>query len=283
MLFIALSVIQSVLIFVSFRLFERFRLDNWQAIMVNYLVATGLCFLLGDMAGNFGQTLQSGWVPYAIVLGLMFIGTFYFFALSCQKAGVAITSVTSKMSVVIPVLFGYLLYGEKLGLLRVSGILLALVSFYLVFRKDRKALPEMKWAFLPVMVFLGNGFVDTGMKYAQHHHIPDSPIPFLMFTFLTSMVIAVAVVGYRITRGTAMQWKSVLGGVILGSLNFGSTYYILKALGTNESSVVFPISNSAIVGLSSLIGFFGFREKLTAINWAGVALSILAIIIIASA
>jgi drug/metabolite transporter (DMT)-like permease len=281
--FIILSVIQSTLIFVAFRLFDRYRIDNWQAITINYVVAGVLSFLLGDVAGNLPGIIRSDWVPYAIVLGFMFIGTFYFFALSCQKAGVAITSVTSKMSVVIPVLFGVFLYGESMGLVRISGILLALVAFYLVFRKEKKPLPEMKWAFLPLMVFLGNGLVDSGMKYAQHHFIGDHPIPFLMFTFLTAMVIALSISIIRHVRGVPLMWRSMAGGVILGALNFGSTYYIIKALGTNESSVVFPVANSAIVGLSALTGYFVFREKLTAINWAGVGMSIAAIMIIASA
>jgi drug/metabolite transporter (DMT)-like permease len=283
MLFIALSVVQSTLIFVAFRLFDRFRTDNWQAIMVNYVVATLLSFVLGHVGENFQDTIRSVWVPYSMGLGIMFIGTFYFFALSCQKAGVAITSVTSKMSVIIPVLFGFWLYGESLGVLRIFGIFLALVAFYLVFRKEKRPLPEMKWAILPVMVFFGNGLVDSGMKFAQHHYIADSPIPFLTFTFFTSLVIALTAVIIRLTRGVAFQWKSVTGGMILGALNFGSTYYIIKALGTQESSVVFPVANSAIVGLSALVGYFGFREKLTAINWTGIVLSILAIIIIASA
>jgi uncharacterized membrane protein len=283
MTFIILSVIQSTLIFVAFRLFDRYKVDNWQAITINYMVASVLSFILGDVAGNLAGVFRAGWVPYAVVLGFMFIGTFYFFALSCQKAGVAITSVTSKMSVIIPVLFGVILYGESLGVARVSGIMLALAAFYLVFRKEKKPLPEMKWAFLPLMVFLGNGLVDSGMKYAQHHFIGDHPIPFLMFTFLTAMVISLIVSIIRQVNGVPLKWRSMAGGVILGALNFGSTYYILRALGTNESSVVFPVANSAIVGLSALIGFFGFREKLTAINWLGVVLSIAAIIIIASA
>jgi drug/metabolite transporter (DMT)-like permease len=283
MIYIILSVIQSTLIFVAFRLFDRHRIDNWQAITVNYAVACFLSFLLGNVAYDLPGVFSSAWLPYSVSLGFMFIATFYFFALSCQKAGVAITSVTSKMSVVIPVLFGFVLYKEEPGLLKFTGILLALAAFYLVFRKGKRPLPEMKWAFLPLMVFLGNGLVDSGMKYSQHHFISETPIPFLAFTFLTALVIALIISVIRQTRGERFQWRGVVGGAILGALNFGSTYYIFKALGTNESSVVFPLANSAIVGLSALIGFFGFKEKLTAINWTGVVIAIVAIIIIASA
>jgi len=283
MIFILLSVIQSTLIFITFRLFERYRVDNWQALTVNYLVAAFLGFITGNVAKDMPGVLQAGWLPYSLLLGLMFVGTFFLFALSCQKAGIAITSVTSKMSVVIPVLSGFLLYSESLGLARIAGIIIALSAFYMVFLKDKRTRTEKKWAFLPVLVFLGNGLVDSGMKYSQHHFVIDSPIPFLTFTFASAMIVAIFVSVIRHFRGHAFNPEGIVGGIILGALNFGSTYFVFRALETSESSVVFPVANSAIVGLSTLTGYFWFREKLSPINWAGVLLSIIAILIIAIA
>jgi len=57
----------------------------------------------------------------------------------------------------------------------------------------------------------------------------------------------------------------------------------VKAISVFESSVVFPVTNAAIVGLSGLIGFFGFREKLGWQNWAGIIMALMAILIIAKA
>lgn len=284
MVYIALSAVQSTLIFVTFKLFERYRVDNWQAIMVNYFVAALMSFLLAQAAGNFHATLRSDWIPWSLGLGAMFICTFYLFALSSQKAGVAITSVTSKMSVIIPVLFGAALYQESIGAVRIAGITAALVAFYLVFKKEKKPVLEARWMFLPALVFLGNGFVDTGMKYVQHQHIGEDLIPFLMFTFAAGMVIALVInIGRAPGRKEFMTLRSLIGGTILGLANFGSTFYIIKALGTYESSLVFPVANSSIVGLSALTGYFVFKEKLSLLNWAGIILAIAAIIIIANA
>ncbi|MEA3476964.1 MAG: EamA/RhaT family transporter, partial [Bacteroidota bacterium] len=72
-------------------------------------------------------------------------------------------------------------------------------------------------------------------------------------------------------------------GIILGLINFGSTYYIIKSMASFESSVVFPIVNVGIVSLSTLTGFFIFREKLSWINWLGIFLSLTAIMLIAYA
>jgi drug/metabolite transporter (DMT)-like permease len=80
-----------------------------------------------------------------------------------------------------------------------------------------------------------------------------------------------------------MQWKHIAAGFFLGLINFGSTYYMLKAISVFESSVVFPVTNAAVVGLSGLTGYIVFKEKLSRMNWAGIGLALLAILIIAKA
>jgi drug/metabolite transporter (DMT)-like permease len=284
MIYLLLTVVQSTLIFVAFRLFKNFRIDTLQAIATNYIVATVFGFLINDQPATVSDISNSLWFPYAIALGFLFIGTFYVFGLSSQKVGVALTSVASKMSVVIPVIFGVILYSDRMSVIKVLGILAALVAFYLTFKK--KGAIQLRTANLlyPVLMFIGNGSVDTVMKYTEHHHIESDLVLFLSIIFLTSFIIGIAIIsiriGYHISK---FKVRNILGGVILGLLNFGSTFYILKAMGVYESSVVFPIANSAIVMLSALIGFIAFREKLSLINWIGILISIMAILIIANA
>lgn len=284
MIFIYLSVIQSVLILVLFKLFERYRIDNWQAITINYIVACSFGLALSLKNTAFDGLSNRDWLPVAILLGAMFITTFYFFALSSQKTGVALTSVASKMSVVIPVFSGILLYSERLGIIRLAGVLLVLIAFYLTFRKDKAPKFEPRYAYLPVVVFIGNGLVDTVMKYSEYNYIRGDLVPFLTIVFLTSFIIGATITtGRIIRRKTRMTIRSLFGGIILGLTNFGSTYFLMKAMGQFESSVVFPVANASIVGISALTGFFLFKESLSRINWAGILIAIIAIIIIANA
>ncbi len=250
MIFITLSVVQSVLILITFKLFDRYRIDNLQAIVVNYIVAGTFGFAISRTEWTPATLAGFDWFFTALILGVMFICTFFLFALSSQKIGVAVTSVTSKMSLVIPMVAGVFLFGEPL------------------------------W--IPLLVFAGNGMVDTTMKYADHHFIRNDLILFLAVVFSTSFLIGSSILIIRlIYKKVTIQWKHIGGGVFLGMINFGSTYYMLKAISVFESSVVFPVTNAAIVGLSGLAGFFGFREKLTWINWLGIVLAVLAILIIA--
>ena len=282
--YIILSVIQSVLILITFKLFDRYRIDNLQAIVVNYLIAATFGFVFTRTEWTPGSIAGFEWFSMALVLGVMFISTFFFFALSSQKVGVAVTSVTSKMSLVIPVIASMIFLGESMSWFRMTGIILALAAFYLTFRQKGPVAWKAKYAFLPFLVFAGNGMVDTTMKFADHYYLKDDLVLFLSVVFTTGFLIGLTILAVRQIRSRAqIHWKSITGGVFLGMINFGSTYYMLKAISVFESSVVFPVTNAAIVGLSGLVGYIGFREKLSWINLAGIILAIIAIIIIAKA
>jgi drug/metabolite transporter (DMT)-like permease len=284
MLFIVLSVVQSVLIFVTFRLFERYKVGNLQAIVVNYIIASMFGFLINPVPVHITDLTSFSWFNSALLLGVLFIGTFFMFALSSQKAGVAVTSVTSKMSLVIPIIISVLFWGESLNFLRVAGIIMALLAFYLTFRKKGPIQWKAKYTYLPFLVFAGNGLVDTTMKYADHYHIEKDQILFLALVFSTAFIIGAVFMGFQSVRGKIrIRWRDIAGGVFLGLINFGSTYYMLKAISVFESSVVFPVTNAAIVGLSGIVGYFGFRERLSWINWMGILLAVTAILIIANA
>lgn len=284
MVFIILSVVQSVLILITFKLFDRYRIDNLQAIVVNYFVAGTFGFLIATTEWTPLSLPGFSWFSTALVLGVMFICTFFFFALSSQKLGVAVTSVTSKMSLVIPIIISVIFWGESLNMPRIMGILLALAAFYLTFKKKEAISWKAKYTYLPLLVFAGNGMVDTTMKFADHYYIEDDLVLFLSMVFSTGFVIGMTILTIRLIRGkTKLGLKHISGGIILGMINFGSTYYMLKAISVFESSVVFPVTNAAIVGISALAGYFGFREKLSWINWMGIILAIIAIIIIANA
>ena len=71
-------------------------------------------------------------------------------------------------------------------------------------------------------------------------------------------------------------------GLILGLLNFGATYFLLLAMSHFESSVLFPTVNMSVVVLSALTGLILFHEKLSRVNWIGIGLAVLAILMITS-
>jgi uncharacterized membrane protein len=59
-------------------------------------------------------------------------------------------------------------------------------------------------------------------------------------------------------------------------------FFIIKALNSKilEPSALFPINNLSILTLATIISVIVFKEKLSKKNWLGIALSLMAILIL---
>lgn len=281
MWYLILAIVFSTGIVISFKYFSRFNIDNLQAITFNYLVASAMGFLIYPETYTFIELPQKDWFIISCFIGVVFIMVFFVFALSAQKAGVAITAVTSKMSVVIPVSIGIIAYGDNMNLLKVTGILLSLLAFYLIFKTKEKQKVDKRFLLLPVLLFLGNGTNDTFTKHATMFYVGDESMLFLANVFLVSLLAGLIILIYSAYRKPLVfSSRNLLAGAWLGFLNFGSSYFFLLGVGIFDSSVFFPVFNVSIVSASALAGLFLFREKLSWVNWSGILLALCAILLI---
>lgn len=282
MLTIFLVILMSSAIFITFKIFYRFKIDNFQAITVNYFVALIFGVLIIPDKGILAEVLTQPWILYAIITGILFIVIFLLFALSSQKAGITITAVFSKMSVIIPVILGVFLYNEQFNTFKIIGGIFTLFAFILIFHKKGKVNFDYRLMLFPVLIFFGNGMIDSILKYAEFHFIQDDIIFFLTTIFAVAFSVGciVSIIRY-VTNRNKIRLKNIFGGVILGLLNFGTTFFMIKAMGLFESNVLFPVQNIGIVMLTAIIGLLVFKEKLSLINWVGIVISVLAILLIA--
>lgn len=285
--YLALSVICTSFLFVTFKFFERFEINNFQGIVFNYWAAAMISFFISFQRNmDHIYELKQVW-PASCIIGFMFITVFYITALTTQKLGMAVASVAAKMSVVIPIAAGVLLYSERLSWTKIIGILIALTAIYFTSNRfparDKK---EREWNifFLPVILFIGTGMVDASIKFAQHTFMNDKNRGLVIMSLFAAAgtfgIIKLAV--NKITKKEALQLKSILGGICLGTFNYFSLFFLLKCLETpgEQSSIVFALLNIGIVLLTSIISWLFFKEKISANNFIGITLAILAIIML---
>ncbi|MGB0177494.1 MAG: EamA family transporter, partial [Owenweeksia sp.] len=172
MSWLILSIICSTLIFVLFKLFDQWKVNNLLAIVVNYVVA----YLVGGIDHGFEvapwQTPEYPWFTSVLILGFLFITLFQIMAFVSQKIGVSVVSVAVKMSLIIPVLFGLIYYGEKFSVTKIAGVVLALLAVYLATRKKEKIKTRPLYAWLPIFLFVASGFMDVFIKFNQQEKVP---------------------------------------------------------------------------------------------------------------
>jgi len=279
------TILLNTLLFSIFKLFERFKVDGLQAIVVNYFVCvvTG-SFFLGEFPVGI-QSLQHDWLPWALLMGLMFISLFNLIAWRTKEDGMTTTTIANKLSLVIPVLFFVFLYQEHLNVAKIAGILLAFPAVYLSTRADQP-LAKPKSILFPVLLFVGSGLLDTLVKYVENTFLQSQRMQaeYTIHLFAAAALFGTVVLLVQRIRGRVVfQTKNLVAGIILGVPNYFSIYCLIRLLHSDflESSAAIPVNNIGIVLLSAIVAILFFREKLTGQRLIGLALSLAAILLIA--
>ncbi|NEU07064.1 DMT family transporter [Flavihumibacter sp. R14] len=282
MIFIFLSICCSVFVSVLLKLAKRYHIDANQAIAWNYLAAGSLCwvFYRPDISSLNMQAIP---YPIYILLGLLLPGLFVILALSVRYSGIVRTDVAQRLSLFIPVIAAFLLFKETPSIMKSAGIAVgfAAILFSIPWQKQDKSSTSSGWIYL-LIVFVGLGIIDVLFKQiAQNKVIPYTSSLQIIFilAFLIS-VIALAVM--FITGKLKFEWINFICGIILGMANFGNILFYLKAHQSlaQQPSVVFSAMNIGVIILGSIVGILIFREKLSRLNYAGIALALISIILV---
>lgn len=278
------SILCSSLIFVLFKLFPKYRIDTFQAIVFNYFTAfiCGIA-LFGNEWNN--KALSAGnWTLFVLLSGVLFISLFLLMGKSSQQNGVALTSIAVKMSMAISVLFMIVLYKESLSVLKIMGVALAILGVFLVSfsqSKDKKVNSALWMLFF---LFIGSGFLDFILNYVQRYELQFlSPSLFSAFGFGVAGILGLGSLIFQIRSGnTKFSPRSVIAGIVLGIPNYFSIFLLMlsyKSTGWNDSTVL-AITNVSVVMLAALIGFLAFKENVTVRKVFGLSAAIAAIVIL---
>lgn len=283
MLFLIGGIACNVALLLIVRSFKKFGVDAFPAIVVNYFVAASFSFAFTTSRQVFLDATHL-WMP-SLVLGILFVSVFYLISLTTEKMGVSVASVANKMSVVIPVIMAFLLYGDQVTFLKVSGIVLALLSVVFVSSRESSGEKRRNNWILPAAVFLGTGVIDAIVNYAQKKVVQTEDETACLTGLFFYAAGIFGVLGFLLFyRGkkNLNYGKTIVAGIILGTPNYFSIYLVMRAISNNvlESSVLYPVVNVGVVLGSTLSAFFFFSEKLSFKNWLGIVLSVVAIALI---
>ena len=269
------------MIYVIFRVARNYHCKLQSLITINYLSACLLgIFLFQPFAESKNPLALPHWTPFAIILGVLFIAMFYIIGYSSQKAGITVTTLANKLSLVFPVTFSLIYFNEQLSTLKAIGIVSAIIAVGLTVYKKEITKTNLIYIILPLSLFLGSGLIDSLVKYVQAVKISDNETSlYTILVFFVAFLCGIVVSVFTKTYQQRLNPATLILGTLLGVVNFGSLYFIIKALNKSEleSSLVFALNNMAIVAFTAILGKLLFKEQLNKINFAGVVLALISL------
>lgn len=248
-----------------------------QIITYNYLFSAIFCYFLYPFNN---KELDFSKAPWFIFLCMNFLmpSLFILIGKSIKSIGIARTDIAQRMSLLITVLASFLFFKENYTLLKIIGLSIGFFSIFFIFHTVKKNENQSKQWYLPLLIFLGLGLVNILYKLiSSNQNFTFTTSSFFIFSgsFIVSFL-------FNIFEKQKFHVVSLLWGMGLSILNFGNVIFYLKAHVTlkDNPSIVFATMNLGVIILGSLTGILLFGEKMTKLNYFGLALALLSILII---
>ncbi|WP_367867421.1 EamA/RhaT family transporter [Pedobacter sp. WC2423] len=279
MIYILLSISCSVTVAVLLKLAKRYNIHVLQAVMWNYLAAIILSYIFFRPELARLVTVPT---KLAIAIGVLLPVLFLILGASVRNIGIVKSDIAQRLSLFIPILASLYLFGENFGGLKVAGLLVGFVAIVFTLSRKSTVKAETSSYVYPVLVFIGFGLIDVMFKKLAL----DKSIPYtstLMVVFCISFIIAAVILGYVvIVRKKKVELINFFCGIVLGCFNFGNILFYMKAhraMAANPSTV-FAAMNMGVIILGSIIGIVLFKEKVSKLNYMGIAMALVAILLI---
>jgi drug/metabolite transporter (DMT)-like permease len=218
-------------------------------------------------------------------MGAAFISIFNLMAYCTRVSGITSMVLANKLSLVIPVICSLILFHEHAGIFKIAGIVLAFPAVYLTTRTggEKGAPANLFW---PALLFFVSGGLDTLVNYIQATYLNthEAQAAATIICFATAGTSGLVLLAVKMAGGKMkLELRNVVAGICLGIPNFFSIFFLVKALNSNlfESSATIPLLNIGILLASSVTAILFFREAAGKWRIMGLALALIAILLIA--
>ncbi len=283
MLLLLLCIAANVSLALLFKIFPKYGIRNLPTIVVNYLSSIAVGSILAGELVISADIIHSPGIGYIIALSLLFIVGFNILGKAFQLAGISLTTIIQKMSILISAIFAIVVYNDLVSIQKILGLILAvaaIVFVYYVPKLERNKVKE-DWKILafPLLAFLLSGIIEVILLVVGKEGLMNDSISFVSHSFALASILGFCVMA--LTSRPFIKPKEILAGIVLGVPNFLTIYLLIVLVEQGwDGSVLFPINNIGVVLLSAIAGAILFHEKLNKFKQIGLALAVASIVLI---
>lgn len=279
MMYLVIAVLCSVAVSVLLKILRQKNIDIRQTIVAGYPVAFLLTWFLLTPDVSSISTLGNAW-GIILALGILLPTVFIILGRAIASVGMVATDAAQRLSLIIPIIAAFLLFGEVLTGTRVLGLVLGFLALgALVYRPKHSGGGENASMSPPAArtplwlfgVWAGYGIVDILFK-----QVAKQGTAFPLTLFVSFGVAGLLLLIYLLVTRVRWQGNALAAGLLLGALNMGNIYAYVRAhqVLSDSPSIVFTGMNVGVIAVATLIGVAVFKERLGRINVLGLLLAI---------
>ena len=273
MMYLTIAVLFSVAVSVLLKILRQRDIDIRQTIVAGYPVAFLLTWFLlkPDISGM--TSLGGAWA-IIIALGVLLPAVFIILGRAIESVGMVATDAAQRLSLIIPIVAAFLLFGEVLTGTRIFGLLLGFLALGALIYRPQHAAINKQAKLTPLWLFgvwAGYGTIDILFK-----QVAKQGAAFPLTLFVSFGLAGLLLLIYLLITRVRWQGNALAAGILLGVLNMGNIYAYIRAhqVLSESPSIVFTGMNVGVIAVATLIGVGVFKESLNRINILGLLLAI---------
>lgn len=248
----------------------------------------GVCFfsLLSSLAAMMffviisnGFEWNKGLILYSVGFALSYV-VFTVFSLAAVVYGsLSLTTLILSYSLMLPTIYGLIFLDEPIGLGFFSGLILLIISLFLINQKNTDISFTAKWIICVFLAFVGNGMCSVVQKAQQMAFNGDYKNEFMILALMIVVLLLSVVVFVKerkeIKRFAASGWHMALGaGIANGVVNL----FVMILSGIMPVSLMFPLVSAGGIVVTYIVSRFFYKEKLTRKQFVGFVLGIISVV-----
>lgn len=230
---------------------------------MNYLSAAVFAFL----------TMQSREFVLGAVQGILYLLSLVSLQSSIRKNGVILSGTFARLGLIIPMIFAIVAFGELPGVLQTIGFLIACAAIWMMQVKEEKNSDKNYSGLILLLVI--SGLTDSMAKIFEELGDRKLDSWFLLITFIVAFFLSV---GMMIYHKEKLRVSEIVYGCLVGIPNYGSVFFLLKALTSLPAVLVYPTYSAGTILAISLIGVAAFGERPRKRQWVGLGMILVALI-----
>lgn len=273
MFYLLLAIASSAMVSILMRLSGKKTTSDIGLLSVNYLMCSLLSLLFAgrmEMGSPLRVTAAMG-----AVNGIFYLAGFLLLQWNVKKNGVVLSATFMKLGLLVAMVISVCFFREVPSLVQTVGFLLAVAAIVLINYQKGNTTAGAGWGL--VCLLLCGGMADGMSKIFEELGPAGFGDPFLLFTFLTALGLCVGVM--LVKGGFPGKWE-LLYGLLIGIPNFFSSKFLLRSLQDVRAVIAYPVYSVGSILLVTMVGILAFRERLRKLQWAGMGLILVALVLL---
>lgn len=241
-----------------------------------------------------GFSFEWGALPYSLLFAFALCVCNVTSVLALRYGSLALTSLISSYSLMVPTIYGFLRFGEHVFVSQLIGLVLLVVSLYMTNMVKKQPASEegqdkeeqkgkknafVLWLIMAIAMALSNAMCTIVQREEQARFAGAYKNEFMLIALLVSFVamLAIGLVRERRDLKTVMK-LGALPAVLTGAANGATNLLVMICTATIATSVFYPVISGGGMVLAYVISVTLFKEKFTTMQKIGILLGVASLV-----